>query len=138
MSFQCAIVTPSDSVLDSKSSYVTFEAFDGQRGVADKASAFLIKLGVGMARVDVEGGEPRSFVLDGGFAQMDGKRLTLLTERALEVGTLDATAAQRELNEANAAVLAANDKPLTLEQRAGLERRQRLARAKLAAAGRTA
>ncbi len=138
MSFTCAIVTPSDSVLDSKSTYVTFEAFDGQRGVADRASAFLVKLGVGMARIDVEGGTPRSFVLDGGFAQMDGSRLTLLTERALEVGAIDGAAAQRELAEANAAVLASNEKPLTLEQRAGLERRQKLARAKIAASGQAA
>jgi len=136
MSFQCAIVTPSDSVLDCKASYVTFEAFDGQRGVADSASAFLMKLGVGTARVDVEGGQPRTFVLDGGFAQMDGARLTLLTERAIESGTIDAAAAERELSEVNASVVASNEKPLTLEQRAGLERRQRLARAKILAAGR--
>lgn len=133
MSFQCAIVTPSDSVLDTKASYVTFEAFDGQRGVAANASAFLVKLGVGAVRVDVEGAAPRSFVLDGGFAQMDGERLTLLTERALDMGGIDGAAAQRELAEANAAVVAANDTPLSLEQRAGLERRQRLARAKVAA-----
>lgn len=138
MSFQCAIVTPSDSVLDSKATYVSFEAFDGQRGVADNAGAFLVKLGVGLARIDIEGGAPRHFVLDGGFAQMDGARLTLLTERALEAGTLDAAAAQRELSEANAAALVSGGPPLTLEQRAGLERRQRLARAKIAAAERGA
>ncbi len=134
MSFQCAIVTPSESVLDAKATYATFEAWDGQYGVVDKASAFLMKLGVGLVRIDLDGGPSRSFVLDGGFAQMDGKRLTLLTERALDVGTVDGAAAQRELTEANAAVLASNDAPLTLSQRAGLERRQRLARAKVAAA----
>lgn len=138
MSFQCAIVTPTESVLDAKATYASFEAWDGQYGVVDKASAFLMKLGVGLVRIDVEGSGSRSYILDGGFAQMDGAKLTLLTERALEMGTIDAAAAQRELTEANSAVLAMNDKPMTLEQRAGLERRQRLARAKVAAAGRTA
>lgn len=135
MPFECAIVTPTEAVLDAKANYATFEAWDGQCGVVDKASAFLMKLGVGVVRVDLEGGESKKFVLDGGFAQMDGHRLTLLTERALAPAAIDAAAAQRDLTEANAAVLAANDKSLTLEQRAGLERRQRWARARLAAVG---
>lgn len=135
MSFACAIVTPSQSVLEAQANYATFEAWDGQCGVATGASPFLMKLGVGMVRVDLQDGRSTHFLLDGGFAQMDGQRLTLLTDRVVEVEKIDAAAAQRELSEANAAVLAVQEKPLTLEQRAGLERRQRLARAKVAAVG---
>lgn len=136
MPFQCAIVTPSDSVLNAPASYASFQAWDGQRGVAAGASAFLVKLGVGLVRVDLQQGGSKTFVVDGGFAQMDGDRLTLLTERALEPKGIDAAAAQRELADANSAVTAANDTPMTLDQRAALERRQALARAKVAAAGR--
>ena len=85
MSFTCAIVTPSDAVLDTPATYASFEAWDGQQGVATGASAFLTKLGTGVVTVQAEGGASRVFVLDGGFAQMDGKRLTLLTEKAMKV-----------------------------------------------------
>jgi hypothetical protein len=39
MSFSCAIVTPSDAVLDTPATYASFEAWDGQQGVAGGASA---------------------------------------------------------------------------------------------------
>ena len=134
MSFTCAIVTPSDAVLDTPATYASFEAWDGQQGVATGASAFLTKLGTGVVTVQSEGGASRVFVLDGGFAQMDGKRLTLLTEKAMEGSGIDAAAAERELSDANAKVLAGGDGSMSLDQRAALERAQRLARAKIAAA----
>ncbi|MFM7797982.1 MAG: FoF1 ATP synthase subunit delta/epsilon [Planctomycetota bacterium] len=134
MSFTFAIVTPSDAVLDTAASYASFEAWDGQQGVATGASAFLTKLGTGVVTVQADGGATKVFVLDGGFAQMDGTRLTLLTERAMEGSGIDVAAAERELSDANAKVLSAGDRAMTLDERAGLERAQRLARAKIAAA----
>ena len=134
MPFQCAIVTPSDAVLDTLATYASFEAWDGQRGVAPGASAFLTKLGTGLVTITPADGTARTFVLDGGFAQMEGERLTLLSERAMEGTGIDAAAAARELAEVNAKVTASNETPLSLDQRAALERAQRLARAKIAAA----
>ena len=134
MSFTCAIVTPSDAILDTPASYARFEAWDGQQGVATGASAFLTKLGTGVVTVQTDGGASRVFVLDGGFAQMDGSRLTLLTEKAMEASGIDITAAERELADANAKVLGSGDRAATLDERASIERAQRLARAKIMAA----
>jgi F-type H+-transporting ATPase subunit epsilon len=134
MSFTCAIVTPSDAILDTPASYASFEAWDGQQGVATGASAFLTKLGTGVVTVQIDGGASRVFVLDGGFAQMDGSRLTLLTEKAMEASGIDITAAERELADANAKVLVSGDRAATLDERASIERAQRLARAKIMAA----
>ncbi|MFM8699540.1 MAG: hypothetical protein ACKOF7_12975, partial [Phycisphaerales bacterium] len=72
--------------------------------------------------------------LDGGFAQMDGARLTLLTERAMEGSGIDLASAERELSQANAKVMESGARPATLDERASMERAQRLARAKIAAA----
>jgi len=134
MSFTCAIVTPSDAILDTPASYASFEAWDGQQGVASGASAFLTKLGTGVVTVQTDGGPSRVFVLDGGFAQMDGTRLTLLTEKAMEASGIDVAAAQRELADANSKVLDSGERASTLDERAALERAQRLARAKIMAA----
>ncbi|MCX5639695.1 MAG: F0F1 ATP synthase subunit epsilon [Planctomycetota bacterium] len=134
MSFICAIVTPSDAILDTPASYASFEAWDGQQGVSSGASAFLTKLGTGVVTVQTDGGPSRVFVLDGGFAQMDGTRLTLLTEKAMEASGIDVAAAQRELADANSKVLDSGERASTLDERAALERAQRLARAKIMAA----
>jgi F-type H+-transporting ATPase subunit epsilon len=134
MSFTCAIVTPSDAVLDTAATYASFEAWDGQQGVATGASAFLTKLGTGVVTVQAEGGATRVFVLDGGFAQMDGSRLTLLTEKAMDGTGIDMTAAERELADANSKAVGPGERAMTLEERAGVERAQRLARAKISAA----
>ena len=80
--FRCTIVTPSDSLLDEQVTYATFQAWDGQKGVAPGASAFLAKLGTGAARLDLASGQSRWFVIDGGFAQMQGDALTLLVDGA--------------------------------------------------------
>ena len=84
--FRCTIVTPSDSLLDEQVTYATFQAWDGQKGVAPGASAFLAKLGTGAARLDLASGQSRWFVIDGGFAQMQGDALTLLVDGAEDAG----------------------------------------------------
>jgi F-type H+-transporting ATPase subunit epsilon len=134
--FRCTIVTPSDSLLDEQVSYATFQAWDGQKGVVRGASAFLAKLGTGAARLDLANGQSRWFVIDGGFAQMQGDSLTLLVDGAEDAGTIDAGKAQSELVEANARVGATNQQPLTLEQREQIERAQRRAAVRVALAGR--
>ena len=65
---------------------------------------------------------------------MDGSRLTLLTEKAMEGTGIDVTAAERELADANAKAIGSGERAMTLDERAGIERAQRLARAKIAAA----
>jgi hypothetical protein len=65
---------------------------------------------------------------------MDGTRLTLLTEKAIDGTGIDMTAAERELADANAKAVGPGERAMTLEERAGVERAQRLARAKISAA----
>ncbi len=134
--FRCTIVTPSDSLLDEQVTYATFQAWDGQKGVAPGASAFLVKLGTGAARLDLASGQSRWFVIDGGFAQMQGDALTLLVDGAEDAGTIDAGKAQADLVDANARANATNPAPLTLEQREQIERAQRRAAVRVALAGR--
>jgi F-type H+-transporting ATPase subunit epsilon len=130
--FQCQIVTPSESVLDEEVKYVTFQAFDGQRGVMRGASPFLAKLGGGECRIDAASGTKR-YVLHGGFAQMNANTLVLLADGAEDVGAIKLDEATKRVTEADAKVTALNDKPLLLAQREKIESEQSLARARLAA-----
>ena len=127
---RCNVVTPTESVLDSEATYVEFPAWDGQKGVAAGAAPFLVRLGEGKLRIEKAGGGADVFLLDGGFAQMNGGTLTILADGATPVGSINAADAEKELASANSEGL----KSGTLDARASAERRQRLAYARVALA----
>ncbi len=131
----CQIVTPSAAVLDEQASYVTFQAFDGQQGVMAGSSAFLSRLGSGTCRIDTASGSS-SFVLSGGFAQMNANKLVLLADAAETIASINHEGALKKLGEANAAATAVPAKPSTLAHREEIERAQSVARARVAASRR--
>ena len=93
MALRCNIVTPTESVLESEASYIEFPAWDGQKGVAPGAAPFLVKLGAGRLRVDRPGSGAEVFLLDGGFAQMNGGTLTILADTVTPAGAIARRAA---------------------------------------------
>jgi F-type H+-transporting ATPase subunit epsilon len=127
---RCSVVTPSSVALDAEATYVSFQAFDGQKGVMPGASPFLTRLGTGMLTVNGAKGST-AMVVDGGFAQMQGDALTLLADTATAAESIDAKAAAGELQQANAkAVSGAGTTPAA---RDAAERAQSLAQAKVTA-----
>jgi F-type H+-transporting ATPase subunit epsilon len=65
-------------------------------------SPLLTRLGIGSLRLDFPEGGSRWYLIDGGFAQMQGNELTLLTEGATPAETLKAGQADEEYNKASA------------------------------------
>jgi len=127
--FRCSIVTPAESTLSVDADYVSFEAFDGQRGVLAGASPFVVALGSGPVRVQGQG-TTRSFVVDGGFAQMQGSVLKILADSAVESTAIEPSDAARELERAKtAAIEPGRTAPAERER---LERNRRIASAKVA------
>lgn len=127
---RCNLVTPTESVLDSEATYVEFPAWDGQKGVAPGAAPFLVRLGAGKLRVEKDSGSPDVYLLEGGFAQMNGGTLTILADGAVLASSLNLATAESELANANSEGL----KSGTLEARGAAEHRQRLAYARVALA----
>jgi F-type H+-transporting ATPase subunit epsilon len=132
--FRCSIVTPSQALLTAEASYVSFEAWDGQRGVMAGASPFLANLGIGAARVEFPDKGTKVFLIDSGFAQMQGNELTLVTDFAEDASTFTRADAEREYAEARAKSTEFGH--TSAEERARLERAQRLAATKVALAAR--
>lgn len=130
MAFRCVIVTPEQQALDESASQVILPAWDGQIGILTGRSPLLVKLGLGPLRVDLAGGQRRTFFVDGGIGQMKGERLTILTNEAIAAEDIDAESARAEQAEAETRV--AND-PKAREERTHQVRR---ARAKQEIAGR--
>ena len=127
---RCNVVTPTESVLESEATYIEFPAWDGQKGVAAGAAPFLVRLGEGRLRIEKSGGGSEVFLLDGGFAQMNGGTLTILADAVTSAANLNAADAEKELAAASSEGL----KSGTLEARSAAEHRQRLAYARVALA----
>ncbi len=102
--FQLDVVTPERVVLSCRATYVAFPAFDGEMGVLAHRAPLVAKLGTGVLRVE-SGNDKRRLFVDGGFAQMVGDKLTILTESAREPEAIDPAAVERELVAARALVV---------------------------------
>jgi F-type H+-transporting ATPase subunit epsilon len=100
MPFRCVIVTPEHQVLDESLTQAILPAHDGLVGILTDRAPLLVKLGQGPLRVDLAGGQTRHFYVEGGIAQMNDNRLTILTSEATPASEIDAEAARAEYNEA--------------------------------------
>ena len=102
MAFQCTVVTPEQQVIDEQITQAIVPAHDGQVGILTDRAPLLVKLGVGELRLDVAGGQRRTFLIDGGVAQMKDNRLTILTDDAVPAAEINAEEARAAVAEATA------------------------------------
>ena len=130
----CTVVTPNAISLEEKATYVSFEAWDGQVGVMPGTSPFLTRLGTGVLTLTSETGSTKQILTDGGFAQMQGNNLTLLADNTVDSSSIDAKQAEALLLQANQK--AVEPGATTPAARESIERAQRVAQAKVNAAGR--
>ncbi len=100
---RCVIVTPEKTVLDVRAATVSLPLDDGSRGVAVGHTPFIGRLGSGVVRMaGVEGRSAaettvRTFV-EGGFVEVSGDAVTVITQQAVDSATLDPKAAQADLD----------------------------------------
>jgi len=93
------VVTPETTLLDEVVRSIQFPLFDGQMGVLPGRAPAIGRLGAGELNFETGQGERRYFV-DGGFLQIKGSVVTLLTNRAFPIEQIDAAAAQAEYDAA--------------------------------------
>lgn len=102
MAFRCVVVTPEQQAVDETVTQAVLPAHDGLIGILTGRSPLLVKLGVGPLRIDLPGGQSRTFYVDGGIAQMKGNNLTILTNEAIPPEDIDVDSARAEYAEAQA------------------------------------
>jgi F-type H+-transporting ATPase subunit epsilon len=103
--FRCRLITPTAQVFDEPVKYVSLPAWDGLMGILPNRGALVTKLGICALRFDFpdrEGarGGSRTYMVEDGFAQMVGNKLTILAGQALPAETLVESEAAAELSEA--------------------------------------
>lgn len=97
---QIVIVTPESTLLDQMVDSVTLPLIDGEAGVLPGHAAMIGRLGPGELRVQTGSNSDRYYV-DGGFAQVEGQVVSVLTGKSMPAADIDLAAAKAALEEAN-------------------------------------
>ena len=99
---RCVIVTPEQTVLDTKAAGVSLPLDDGSRGIAAGHAPFIGRLGAGEVQLNgVAGGTGTETTIctfvEGGFVEVCKNEVTVITQGALDSGSIKASEIQAEL-----------------------------------------
>ena len=97
------LVTPEKTLIDESVDALQIPLYDGQIGILPGRAPLMGRLGYGELKI-TEAQQERRFFIDGGFLQVKGPVVSLLTNQAVPVELLDARAAEEQLNQVNARV----------------------------------
>ncbi len=131
LEFQCTVVTPERTVCDTIAEFVALTLYDGELGIAPGRAPLIGRLGAGEMRITSEGRTSRYYV-EGGFVEVTGGQVTVLTDRAIPAEQLDVKLIQEQLQTAQAR------RATTPEAQATRDQTQAQARAPLRVARRAA
>jgi F-type H+-transporting ATPase subunit epsilon len=98
-SLQLVLVTPETTLLDEPVESLQFPLYDGQIGILPGRAPLVGRLGTGELAIRTTAGR-RSFFVDGGFVQVKGHVVSLLTNGAIPATALDLRVAEEELQSA--------------------------------------
>jgi F-type H+-transporting ATPase subunit epsilon len=96
-SLQVVLVTPETTLLDETVESLKFPLYDGQIGILPGRAPLVGRLGTGELELKTATGT-RSYFIDGGFVQIKGPVVSLLTNGAVPAKSLDPKAAEDELH----------------------------------------
>ena len=93
---QCIVVTPERTLFDQPAEFVALALFDGEIGIAPGHTPLVGRLGCGEMRIRREGHTDHYYV-EGGFVEVQGDVVSVLTQRAVPAAEIDEAVAQEQL-----------------------------------------
>jgi F-type H+-transporting ATPase subunit epsilon len=126
---QLVVVTPEATVLEAAVDFAAIPLYDGEIGFMPGRAPMIGRLGYGELRF-TGGGQSGRYYVDGGFVQVVGNVVSVLTNRAMPAADIDRQAAEEQLAAARARK--ANSEELLAIR----DRLERQARAQIRLAGR--
>jgi F-type H+-transporting ATPase subunit epsilon len=93
---KCVVVTPERTVLDEQAEFVALPLYDGEIGILGGRSPLIGRLGYGEMRIKRDDQLERYYV-EGGFVEVVGDVVSVLTNRAIRAEDLDETRAREQL-----------------------------------------
>jgi F-type H+-transporting ATPase subunit epsilon len=122
------LVTPERTLFDKPVETIRVPLFDGAAGFYPGRAPLVGRLGIGELRLTDSSGASESYFIDGGFVQVKGSVVSVLTNAAVPTSDLSRKAAAAQLESARA------ERTKTDEQYAAASRRLEKARKMLALA----
>lgn len=89
-------------ISDRECAFVALPAHDGELGVLPKHAPLVSGLCFGELRIKLADGKTERFYISGGYVQIKGEHVYVLTQKALDAAKLDPAALQAELDAAKA------------------------------------
>ena len=96
---QCIVVTPEQTVRDTPADFVALTLLDGEIGIAPGHTPLIGRLGFGEMRIRRDNETARYYV-EGGFVEVAGGVVSVLTQRAIAAQSLDEAVAREQLRAA--------------------------------------
>lgn len=94
---KCVVVTPERTEVESETRFVAIPLFDGEYAAGPLHSPMIGRLGAGELRITRPDGGVDRWYVEGGFVEILGDTVTLMTSRAVGFGKLSAEAASESL-----------------------------------------
>lgn len=94
---KCIVVTPEETALEQDTDFVVIPLYDGELGVGPSHSPMIGRLGFGELRLGRSSSE--RYYVDGGFVQVEGNVVSVLTNSLRRPGDIDRAAAEQQLEE---------------------------------------
>ena len=94
----CIVVTPEETALEERTTFVALPLQDGEKGIAPGHSPMIGRLGAGELRLG-RGADVTRFYVNGGFVQIADNLVSVLTNRAIPSHAIDPEQIQREIKD---------------------------------------
>ena len=120
------LTTPETTLLDETVQALQLPLYDGQMGIFPGRAPLIGRLGYGELKVTAAAGVDRSYFIDGGFVQVKGPVVSILTNRAIPAGRINAHEAEERLAQARS-VVPRNEAESLAREREQLRARRMLA-----------
>lgn len=96
------LVTPEKTLFDRPVGSIRVPLFDGAAGFYPGRAPLVGRLGIGELRLVETSGSDESYFIDGGFVQVKGEVVSVLTNSAIPVSEISKLEAARKVTEARA------------------------------------
>jgi F-type H+-transporting ATPase subunit epsilon len=94
----CEIVTPDRLLFSGEAEFVSAPAAEGEIGVMYRCAPIMSTLKRGEVRVKATmDSEPSRFAVDGGYVEVDGRRVVVLASHAMDVAEVDVDMARERI-----------------------------------------
>ena len=96
----CVVVTPEATAFEKTAAFVSVPMYDGELGVLPGRAPMIGRLGQGELRLRHANGTLERFYVQGGFVQVVGDTVSLLTGGVTPVADLDVEVVRKRLDDA--------------------------------------